>query len=49
MIHRIEAKNKKDGRIYTWDRQTIGDIIENIPKLIKLDGFYEKTKIYEKY
>jgi hypothetical protein len=48
MIFRIEAKSKKDGRTYHWDRNTIGNIIENIPKLIKLDGFYEEIKIYKK-
>jgi hypothetical protein len=48
MIYRIEAINKKDGKKYTWDRNTLGDIIENVPKLIKLDGFYEKIKIYKK-
>lgn len=48
MIYRIEALSKKDGRKYTWMRNTIGDIIENIPKLIELDGFYENIKIYEK-
>ena len=48
MILKIEATNKKDGRIYHWNRDTIGNIIENIPKLIKLDGFYEEIKIYKK-
>ena len=48
MIFKIEATNKKDGRIYHCNIDTIGNIIENIPKLIKLDGFYEEIKIYKK-
>lgn len=48
MIYRIEALNTKNGRKYTWCRQTIGNIIKNIPKLINLDGFYEDIKIYKK-
>ena len=48
MIYFIEAFNIKDGKKYTWNRQTIGDIIENIPKLIELDNCYKCIQIYEK-
>jgi len=45
MIYYIEAIYKKDGKKYTWYRNMIGDIIENIPKLLELNGFYKKIKI----
>jgi len=48
MIYYIEAKNKNNGKIYHWNRKTIGNIIENIPKLIKVDDFYVDIKIYER-
>ena len=55
MIQRIEATSKHKvngkkcrcyGRMFTWDRNTIGNIIENIPKLISLAGHYENIKIH---
>lgn len=36
---------KKDGLDFTWRRQKIGNIIDNVPKLIKLEGGYKKIKI----
>jgi hypothetical protein len=47
MIFRIEAYNTKDKRIYHWDRNTIGNIINNISKLMKLDGFWKDIKIWK--
>ena len=55
MIQRIEATSRHKineincsrcyGKVFTWDRNTIGNIIENVPKLIKLDGWWEDIKI----
>ena len=54
MIKRIEATSEHKicgqeckcfGRVFHWDRKMIGDIIENIPKLIEKDGFYKNIKI----
>jgi hypothetical protein len=52
MIQRITATCNKECKYYQkknkeyhWDRTTIGNIIENIPKLIKKDGFWENVKI----
>ena len=46
-IIRIEAKNKNDGKVYHWDRHTIGNIINNIPKLIRLNNVFDNIKIYK--
>ena len=48
MIYVIEAFNTKNSKKYTWNRNTIGNIIENIPKLIELDNCYKDIQIYEK-
>ena len=52
MITRITAETNKtyNGkyRTYTWDRSMINNIIENIPKLIKLDGCWKNVKIHKK-
>jgi len=51
MITRIIAETNKtyNGKYktYTWNRSMINNIIENIPKLIKLDGYWKNIKIYK--
>ena len=46
MIIRIEAKDRDD-EIWTWDRNTIHNTIENIPKLMELDGYWKDIKIHK--
>ena len=44
--HKINGKKCKCyGTTSSWDRNTIGNIIENIPKLIKNDGWWKKVII----
>ena len=45
--HKINSKPCKNcyGLTFTWDRDSIGDIIENIPKLIKLDNYWINIKL----
>jgi len=33
-------------KTFTWNKQTIGDIIKNIPDIIKLDNRWKNVKIF---